>query len=70
VTVQILGAAVPSLFGFVAYTAGARASVFGGFVALSVVIFAAVYPRESGWDDAVDRLAVGTDGRGLDREPG
>jgi hypothetical protein len=54
---QMLAAAVPSFIGFAAFLVGAHVSAFMVFVALSIVVLAAVYPRESEWDGAIERLA-------------
>jgi MFS family permease len=53
---QMLAASIPTVLGFVVFVAGASVSVFSVFVALSVVILAAVCPRSSEWDDEVERL--------------
>ena len=54
----MIAAAVPALMGFAAFLVGARSSVFGVFVALSVVVLAAALPRPSEWDDSVERAAA------------
>ena len=56
--VQMIAAAIPTLLGFGLFVVGAHVSVFSVFVALSVVILAAVCPRASEWDDAVERLVA------------
>ena len=53
---QMMAAAIPTVLGFGVFVAGAHVSVFSVFVALSVVILAAVCPRASEWDDAVAQL--------------
>jgi len=55
---QMFASAIPAMLGFVVFVAGASASVFSVFVALSIVILAAVCPRASEWDDEVDRLVA------------
>ena len=55
---QMFAAAIPTALGFCVFVAGAHVSVFSVFVALSVVILAAVCPRTSEWDDEVDRLVA------------
>jgi hypothetical protein len=55
---QMLAAAIPTMLGFGVFVAGANVSVFSVFVALSIVILAAVCPRASEWDDEVDRLVA------------